>query len=330
MRLIISREDTRKGGSIVHSIPNLNVPQEVQDEVQNIHKMHMDISPGEKTIMYSFGPYSAGLFEVPSSWYPDQMEKLMVTLYVQDHENPHLFRGIIEETIQRLKQIPNLNKAIYASTPHADGESFKRNGQMLRVLTDGFFEAAKKHETYNLGLAEILVLGNKGGGKSTLIDHLIHGRFVPQKNPTLTPKVMKLVYKNFDFRVLDVCCTTHVKEVLDDHPLEPGKLPQAIVYVIDATLKGKERDGAIREFQDWMIYLSRKYPAHRFSNVPLLILFNKIDIVEDFDMGEQMELFNTVPYGISAKYDGISAKESFGIEENFEWLAKQISVSVKY
>ncbi len=330
MRLILSREDSRKDGVVVYSIPNLDLSEEIQDNMKKMHQRFKDRDVGDETIFFSEGGYFSGFFKIPSAWFPEQEEKLLLTLYVQEHENTTFFEPILRHTINKLKREPDLSRALYISTPHANQSSFKKFGKMIKILTEAFFEAAKKHETYNLGLAELLILGTKGGGKSTIVDYLIHGRFIPQKQPTLTPKVLNLLYKNMDFRVLDVCCNDHVKEVLNDHPLEPGKLPQAIVYVVDATLDGMRLRESIREFKNWMKFLSRKYPSGKFSNIPILVLFNKIDRVQDFNLEKFENLYDPTPYGTSAHYDGISAKEGFGINDNFEWLLNSISVSVKY
>ena len=109
-----------------------------------------------------------------------------------------------------------------------------------------------------------------------------------------------MFYEQLDFRVLDVCCNEHVKEMLDEHPIEAGKLPQAIVYVIDISIQGNEKKEAIREFHHWISFLKNKYSSKQFSKLPFLILFNKIDLSPKFDsdfLNHQLEelLFSNLP-----------------------------------
>lgn len=331
MKLVFSRIANGDRIFTVYSIPHLEVSDELQDQIHDLYEylspLYKQKKAGLQYVSKEYGPYLAYLFEVPSTYFPDVPVYLMLTLYFEDHENINFFKDIVEEMIIGLSSIRDLSKSFYLGTPHAEKDAYKVFAKMMKVLTDGFFELSKKHETYNLGLAEILVLGDKGGGKTTIVDYLTQGKFVQQQEPTLTPKVLKLYFENTDFRVLDTCCKAHIEEILGDHPLDIKKLPQAVVYVVDVSSNGEKILKNVEEFQYWMEYLDQKYPKGSFSEIPLLIIFNKTDLNPDFDEKEMQELFNPIKVGITPKYLSTSALKGDGLSDNFKWMLQNITVS---
>ena len=330
MKLILSKFDKRKKAIIIYAIPDQNISEEIQENLKLIYNKFNEKVEQEKQIFYDFGPYLSYLFQVPSAWFPDVKETLMITLYFDEHENSHLFKAPLENAIIRLTSIPNFTKIIYLNTPHIDNESFEILGKAIQILTDCFFEVNKLHATFNLGLAEIMVIGNKGGGKTSIVDYLIHNEYIPQPAPTLTPQIYNLVLNQMDFRVLDVCCKEHIKEVFEDHPIEPGKLPQAIVYVIDTTLNEKQHEASVSEFKNWFDFLSKHYPKSAFENLPILIIFNKIDLNISFEFNKYEKIYSPNQANLNLKYATVSAKTGMGLLDNFSWVLKRLKVTQKY
>lgn len=328
MKLILSKLDISKKIIIIYSIPNQNISDEIQTNLKNIYDKIKDIKIEEK--YFDFESYLSYLFEIKSAWYPDTNETLLLTLYLEEHENTHLFKDILKDSVLKMKNIPNLSKILYLNTPHADSDAYGIFGKVIQLLTSCFFEASKIHATYNLGIAEILLLGSKGGGKTSIVDYLIHHKPIIQSTPTLTPQIYNLVYENYDFRVLDVCCNEHIKQVFEDHPLDLGKLPQAIVYVVDASLIGQDLTRSINDFNEWMDYLSKLYPKKAFEKIPILILFNKIDLNANFNETEFQQTYNLENQNLNLKYSKVSALTGKGLDENFSWLVKKISITEKY
>jgi ADP-ribosylation factor-like protein 2 len=236
----------------------------------------------------------------------------------------------MKECISELSEISNLSKILYLNTPHTDTEAYKIFGKVIQSLTTCFFEANKLHSTYNIGLAEILVLGSKEGGKTSIVNYLLHDKFIPQTNPTLTPQIFTLVYDNMDFRVLDVCCEEHIKQVLEDHPIEPGKLPQAIVYVVDVSLKGEKQKDSVEDFNEWIDYLYRQFPRNKFGAIPILILFNKIDLNPIFNEADYEKLYKLKLENLTYKYSTVSAITGKGLHNSFSWLVKRIKITEKF
>jgi GTPase SAR1 family protein len=328
MKLILSKFDATKKIKIIHSLPDNNISDEIQEKLEKIYDEFRDKEILAK--FYDFESYLSYLFEVKSSWYSDTTETLVLTLYVEEHENTHIFKNDIKECVSELTGIANFSKALYLNTPHTDAEAFTIFGKIVQSLTKCFFEVNKLHSTYNIGLAEVLVLGNKGGGKTSIVNYLIHNKPIAQPTPTLTPQVYQIVYESMDFRVLDVCCEEHVKQVLEDHPIEPGKLPQAIVYVVDASLKGEKQSESLKEFNQWFNYLSKQYPEKIFETIPILILFNKTDLNPTFSEVEFENIFRLKNGSFTSRYSRVSAITGEGIYESFSWLIKRVRITKKY
>jgi GTPase SAR1 family protein len=328
MKLILSKLDISKKIIIIYSIPNQNISDEIQTNLKNIYDKVKDIKIEEK--YFDFESYLSYLFEIKSAWYPDTNETLLLTLYLEEHENTHLFKDIMKDCVLKMKNIPSLSKILYLNTPHADSDAYGIFGKVIQLLTSCFFEASKIHATYNLGIAEILILGSKGGGKTSIVDYLIHHKPIIQSSPTLTPQIYNLVYENYDFRVLDVCCNEHIKQVFEDHPLEPGKLPQAIVYVVDASLIGRDQISSINDFNEWIDYLSKLYPKNVFRDIPILVLFNKTDLNPNFNEIEFQKLYHLKHEKVKSKYNEVSALTGEGLDENFSWLLKEIMITKKF
>lgn len=329
MKLILSKFDPKKKVIIIYALPDQNISGDIQEDLMKIYDDFENKAIVEEKVYYDYGPYLSYLFTIPSAWFPEETEVGLLTLYFEEHENTSFLKEEMEKTVDKLMEIPNFSKIFYLNTPHTDNEAFKVLGNAIQILTECFFEVNKIHATYNLGLAEVLVLGTKSGGKTTIVDYLIHGKFMPQTVPTLTPKVYNLLYENMDFRVLDVCCDKHIRNVMKDHPIEPGKLPQAIVNVVDATLEGELLENSVISFKEWMNFLADQYPREKFEKIPILVLFNKVDLVPYFDEVQFEDLFKPDIKGLNLKYDSVSGKTGQGINENFSWMVKRIKVTEK-
>ncbi len=329
MKLILSKFDLQKKIIVLHSFPNQNLSDEIYRNLEKFYDRYED-DPQKEISHKDFGPYLSYIFQIDSAWFPDTRETLMLTLYFEEHENTHLFKKELKDAVLKLKEIPHLSKISYVNTPHADSEAYKIYGKVINLLTSCFFEVNKLHSTYNLGLAEVLILGDAGGGKTSIVDYLIHGKFIPQTNPTLTPQIYDLVYNQIDFRVLDVCCDHHIKEVFEEHPLDPGMLPQAVVYVVDVSLDEVKQKESIKRYREWIDYLYNQYPKGKFQKIPILILFNKIDIYPQFDFQEYKRLYTPKGLKLNIKYSESSVKTGQGLTENFSWVVKGIKITEQY
>ena len=96
MRLILSREDPRRGMWIIHSIPNLNISDEIQEELRKVHYHFMNTTIGDQVVNYEFGSLSSAVFEVESPWFEGESEKIILSLDAHGHENPPFFRDILQ------------------------------------------------------------------------------------------------------------------------------------------------------------------------------------------------------------------------------------------
>lgn len=102
------------------------------------------------------------------------------------------------------------------------------------------------------------------------------------------------------------------------------------MYVVDASLIGKELTRAINDFNEWMDYLSNLYPKKAFDKIPILILFNKTDLNANFNENEFQQSYQLENENLNIKYSEVSALTGKGLDENFSWLVKEISITEKF
>lgn len=282
MNILLVKKTDEEDITPVYGVPDLDISVEMEEKLK---ELFVKITPifenrkeGIEYISREFGPYLAYMFEVPSLLFMELPVKLMLLFYFDDHENIRFFRSITKKIIHNLQDIEDLNLALYIGTEYAESESYDKFKLIIEIMKDGLYQIAKKHETFRLGFAEILIIGNKEGGKTTMVDNLMNGPSGESNFGNLTSTIMHSFFERIDFRVIDTCCKEHVLEILDGHPLNARRLPQGIVYVIDVTRTGKDFRESVKNFRYWLDYLSNKYPAGKFAQIPMLIIFNKTDL----------------------------------------------------
>jgi signal recognition particle receptor subunit beta len=79
-----------------------------------------------------------------------------------------------------------------------------------------------------------------------------------------------------------------------------------------------------------MNFLNKEYSQDKFKRIPILILFNKIDLNPNFDLENHMQLFTPEISNLNLRYATTSVKNGEGLSKNFSWLIKGIKVSEAY
>ncbi|XP_020235110.1 GTP-binding protein SAR1A [Cajanus cajan] len=172
--------------------------------------------------------------------------------------------------------------------------------------------------------AKILFLGLDNAGKTTLLQMLKDERLV-QHQPTQFPTSEELNIGNIKFKVFDLGGHQIARRVWRDYYAKVD----AVVYVVDA--HDKER------FPESKKELNALLSDDSLENVPVLVLGNKIDIV---DAASEEELryhlgltnFTTGKGMVNLKDSNIRPLEVFmctiarkmGFGEGFKWLSQYI------
>lgn len=171
--------------------------------------------------------------------------------------------------------------------------------------------------------AKIVVLGASGAGKTTLIKYLESGEpVIEDPRTTLGIDIRKspITIDGWTLNAIDVGGQELYRESLWSLGVSQA---DAVIYVIDGTVK-TESDShqfEVSKFSfDYMLNIVEE-------SVPLLILINKQDLVEQSPLKVQqsIELYDMSSLmGRSFNVTGTSAKYGDGVEIAVEWLIEKI------
>jgi len=138
-------------------------------------------------------------------------------------------RASVQMMVERMK---NAVPTILDTTHFKSDESSADYDKCRERQDEGHFSLNSEHTHLN-----VLVLGLKGCGKTTLIKRMMGEKFEARRNPTLKAEVTTVKWNSrVSYRITDVCgadpksWSAHFMPVDEDKPA-----PYAIIFVIDST-----------------------------------------------------------------------------------------------
>jgi ADP-ribosylation factor-like protein 8 len=159
---------------------------------------------------------------------------------------------------------------------------------------------------------EIAVLGLQNAGKSTLVQALKNGEFMPDMIPTVGFNMYKVSKGKVEIKVWDLGGQKKFRSMWERY----CRGVDAILFVVDSADKDK--------FNDAKLELHGLLDRHTLESIPLLILANKNDLKESLaaeNIAEELELDKLSGNREVAIYS-ISCKELVNIDITLEWLIK--------
>jgi GTP-binding protein SAR1 len=172
--------------------------------------------------------------------------------------------------------------------------------------------------------AKIVFLGLDNAGKTTLLQMLKQGR-VSSNLPTLYPNKEELMIGNIRASTFDLGGHETARRIWRDYFAELD----GIVFIVDAADRTR--------FLEASEELSHLLDEPCLSNVPIVVLGNKIDIpvaASEDELRRSLNLYNHMTFGKAATKEVVASRpievfmvsiaKRMGYAEAFEWLAQFI------
>ena len=211
-----------------------------------------------------------------------------------------------EDELKKIKDIEN------AFSPNQSESSSAF--QKLSDFFVKFYESLPKETVFTRErTASIFVFGLDKAGKTTIINRLKQNLFTDPVQTT-NINIVRLLFENLSVTAYDAAGQKIYRKLWEDHL----KRQDGLVFVLDVTDEERYSEAASE--------LHRISSMSELRKVPLLILFNKIDLKKPKtkQLISKLKLKKIKNKARPIKYFKTSAKTNEGIGESFNWMAVQI------
>ena len=295
----------------------LKVPESIEDEELNQIPTLLELYD-EGFFMHVFGGIKSAnlIFEIPSKYGRGRIERLLVSVVIDSNSkfNLILTQELLLKFAEELKKIEEAYKAFYIDSRIYSGDDNKLK-EIKDLLLNFFKIFPEENVIFERKDAKILIFGLSLAGKTTIIKSARKSIF---KNtpPTISVDISRILVNNVSLLTYDT--PGHIK--FRDSWKSYLKGLDGLIFVLDVSERIKFPDA-----RD-LLYAVAKTPE--MSDLPLLVLFNKVDLMEpDLEyLTKSMDLENL---GVRPmKYFLTSAIKNINIDEAFNWLALELSERV--
>jgi len=252
------------------------------------------------------------LFEISSEYGRGNRELLLISILTDKNNdiNLNLSQDILERFSKELKEIKNAYKAFYVKSEVYDGSRTKF--EEIKKLFFTFYEYFPKESILlKRPEAKIFIFGLSKAGKTTIVKDLKNS---VNKNPSPTRdvNVSRIFINNMSVMTYDAPGQGKLKDLWKPHL----KNQDALVFVLDIADKEK--------YDEASDFLHSVANMPDLIDLPLLILFNKIDLKNiEKDYLENKLSVDKIK-NPSYKTFLTSGLTGEGIEDAFNWLSLQL------
>ncbi len=161
-------------------------------------------------------------------------------------------------------------------------------------------------------IKKMVLLGDNGVGKTSLIHRFVDGNFSPRYQATLgttfSTKNVTIDEKLVRLSIWDLAGQTLFRALLKEY----AKGTEAAMVVCDGT-----RVATLWSLKTWLGFLDETAP-----NIPLMLLVNKTDLTDR--RGDWDEHLERIGEGREASFFFTSAKTGEGVEEAFNEISRRM------
>ena len=269
--------------------------------------------------IHTFGTFKTTnlIFDIPSEYSNTTKEHLLITLVTDSKSqiNVNLAQKFLEGLVEDFKKIEDVYKAFYVDSRIYKGDPAKL--EEIRLLLDMFNSSFPEEEViFEQKEAKILIFGLTMAGKTTIIR--TRRKSVSKTIfPTISVDISRILVNKVSLLTYDIPGKYKVKEIWKSYL----KNQDGLIFVLDVT------DTIKFSYARELLHEIAGKPE--LSELPLLILFNKIDL-KNQDKNELEKIMGLEKLGNRPiKSFLTSAVKNINIDEAFNWLSLKISERIE-
>ncbi len=262
-------------------------------------------------------------FEILSEKARGGFELLLITVILNKEQTYFNWKKELLTISEQIKSIPHILEMFATNAQSSPIIQMKLSNieRFLRQTLNNYKEYKEAHP-----YGQLLFLGIEKVGKTSIIERLKSGTFSPQKRPTLGTQILRTAIEHFQFQIHDVGGQKTIRQTW----FKSSKKPDAIIYVIDVSSPPSRDQEYTEEFERIIRHYFPTPLLSQANHVPILILLNKVDLIEANEMDSYYKRFSALltveqlvmPHAMKL----VSAKTNMEILSSFRWLMSQILI----
>ncbi|MHA2087346.1 MAG: PAS domain S-box protein, partial [Promethearchaeota archaeon] len=270
--------------------------------------------------IHTFGTFKTAnlIFDIPSVYSGTEKESLLISLIIDSKSkiNSVLTQEFLKGFVEEFKKIKENFKAFYMDSRIYKGDSTKL--KEIRELLNTFYISFPEEEViFEQKEAKILIFGLSLAGKTTII-RTRRKSVSKTVFPTINVDISKILVNNLSLLTYDIPGKYKVKEIWKPYL----KNQDGLIFVLDVTDEIK--------FSYARELLHEIAGKPELSELPLLILFNKIDL-KQLDIKDLEEAMGVKRLGKRPMKSFLtSGIKNLNIDEAFNWLSLKIAERVDH
>ena len=270
---------------------------------------------------HAFGTFKTVnlLFDIPSEFSRTKKERLLISLVIDSKKkvNTTLAQEFLEGIVEEFKKIEDSYKAFYVGSKIYKGDSTKLK-EIVSLLNSFYTSFPEEDVIFEQKEAKILIFGLSMAGKTTIIR--TRRKSVSKTIfPTINVDISRILVNNVSLLTYDTPGKYKIKELWKPY-LEKQ---DGLIFVLDVTDKIK--------FSHARELLHEIAGKPELSELPLLVLFNKVDLfyskpnINDLEDAMGLKSLGKRPI----KSFLTSGTNNINIDEAFNWLSLKIAQRVE-